>query len=186
MKNTSAKPVLVWDLVLRTCHWSIAAIIIINAFIIDDGKRIHEWLGYAVLLIIAIRMIWGFIGTPHARYADFIPSFASLRTYIAALLKSRAPRYIGHNPLGVVMMIALIFTTIACCITGWMQTLDRFWGEEWLQNIHELTSDFILYLAALHVFAAIFESVRHKENLIKSMITGLKSPATNDDIDYVN
>ncbi|MBY0429093.1 MAG: cytochrome b/b6 domain-containing protein, partial [Alphaproteobacteria bacterium] len=102
------------------------------------------------------------------------------------LVKGKEPRYIGHNPAGALMMIGLIVMMLTCCITGYMQTLDSFWGQEWLQELHQISANSILVLAIIHVLAAIIESIRHKENLILSMITGKKRVAQGTDVDHAS
>lgn len=178
--------ILVWDIVVRIFHWTIVFGFTANMFFLEEGKWQHRWVGYTILGAIFVRIAWGFIGSAHARFSDFIPTPNRLRNYIKSLLKRKDPRYIGHNPAGALMMFALILLMIFCGITGWMQGLDRFWGVEWLQETHKLAANSILILAGLHVLAAIIESIRHKENLIKSMITGYKRRAKGTDIDYAD
>lgn len=184
--ETKPRSVMVWDKVVRIFHWTIVTGFTLDMFVLAEGKWPHRWVGYTILAAILVRLIWGFVGTPHARYADFMPSPKRLIGYLISLLKGNEPRYVGHNPAGALMMIALIIMMLGCCITGWMQGLDRFWGAEWLQELHELMANSILVLAGIHVFAAIIESFRHKENLIKSMITGRKRAAQGTDVDYAN
>ena len=184
--NTSTKKVLVWDIVVRFFHWTIVTCFALNMFILDEGKWQHRWVGYIILSAISIRIIWSFIGTPHARYKDWFPTPQKAQFYILNLIKGKEPRYIGHNPAGALMMLALVFTMIGCCITGWMQGLDMFWGDEWVQEVHEILANSILMLAGIHVLGAVIESFRHKENLILSMITGFKRAAKGTDIDYAN
>ena len=81
---------------------------------------------------------------------------------------------LGHSPLGSVMMFTLIALLTATCVTGWMTTLDAFWGDKWLENLHGLIANTIMVLAFVHAAAALFESWRHSENLVWSMVTGRK------------
>lgn len=180
------KSVLVWDKVVRIFHWTIVTGFMLDMFVLAEGKTPHRWVGYVILAAIAVRLVWGFIGTPHARYNDFIPMPKRVVGYVKSLMKGTEPRYVGHNPAGALMIIALVVMLLTCCITGWMQGLDRFWGVEWLQQLHELTANGIMALAVVHVLAAIIESFRHKENLIKSMVTGRKRAAQGMDVDYAN
>lgn len=175
------KKIKVWDIFVRIFHWSIVTGFIVEMFLTDEGKSIHRWTGYVILTLIALRIIWGFIGSPHARFKDFFPSPSRLMVYTKQLIRGKEPRYIGHNPAGALMMLALIFAMTACCITGWMQGLDAFWGDDWLQETHEILANSILIMAFFHVFGAIVESFRHHENLIWSMITGYKRPANKSD-----
>ncbi|OIN87650.1 MAG: cytochrome B [Alphaproteobacteria bacterium CG1_02_46_17] len=176
----------VWDIFIRIFHWTIVSGFILDMFLTDEGKWLHRWTGYVILTLILLRIIWGFIGTPHARFRDFFPTPKKLVNYLTQLFRGKEQRYIGHNPAGATMMIALIFSITGCCITGWMQGLDMFWGDEWLQETHELLANSILILAGLHILGAIIESFRHHENLIWSMVTGYKRAPSGTDVDHEN
>lgn len=164
----------VWDVVVRTFHWTVVTGCLLNLFILEDGGIAHEIVGYIVAGALAIRLIWGFVGTRYARFADFVPTPRRLAGYLAALAQGREPRVIGHNPAGAVMMVALMILLAGVSLTGWMMGLDTFWGEEWLEELHEGVANAILVLAGLHAAAALFESWRHRENLVWSMVTGRK------------
>lgn len=164
----------VWDIVVRLFHWTVVTGCVLNLFILDDGGLAHEIVGYTVAAALVVRVIWGFIGTRYARFADFVPTPKRLGSYMSALVKGREPRTLGHNPAGAVMMLALMALLGGVCITGWMMGLDAFWGEEWVEEVHETLANGILLLALLHAAAALFESWRHGENLVWSMVTGQK------------
>ncbi|WP_158043530.1 cytochrome b/b6 domain-containing protein [Skermanella pratensis] len=165
---------MVWDPVVRLFHWVVVAGCAANLFIVEDGEPAHEVIGYAVAAALAVRIVWGFVGTRHARFADFVPTPARLIRYVPLLLRGREPRQLGHNPAAAVMMITLMLLLASVSVTGWMTTLDAFWGVEWVEELHEGTADAILWLALIHAAAAIHESVRHRENLIWAMVTGRK------------
>lgn len=147
---------------------------LLDLAVFADGKATHRWIGYAVALALAVRVVWGFIGTKHARFADFWPRRAALLTYLKALKAGTEPRYTGHNPAGAVMMLALMALLAAVATTGWMLRLDAFFGNEGLEDLHEALAYAILPLVALHVAGALFESRRHGENLVWAMVTGKK------------
>lgn len=182
--NAATPRIVVWDGVVRLFHWTVVAGVAGNLFITEDGKWVHRWVGYVVLAAVAIRLIWGVIGTRHARFGDFVPRPHRLWSYLKALATRREPRYVGHNPAGAVMMIGLILLLLLCGVTGWMQTLDAYWGVLWVQDVHKLAANTIMVLAGLHIFAAVRESVRHRENLIWSMITGRKRAPSGSDVDH--
>lgn len=164
----------VWDLVVRVFHWTVVLGCLANLFLLEDGEDAHEIVGFVVAAAVAVRIVWGFVGTRYARFAEFVPTPARLGRYLAALARGREPRMLGHNPAGAVMMIALMALLVAVSVTGWMMGLDAFWGEEWLEELHGGLANAILVLAALHAAAAIVESWRHRENLVWSMVTGRK------------
>jgi cytochrome b len=164
----------IWDPVVRIFHWTVVLGCVLNLAVFDDGKAAHRWIGYGVALALTLRVVWGFIGSKHARFADFAPSAAAIVTYLKALVHGTEPRYLGHNPAGAAMMLTLMALLAAVSLTGWLLTLDANFGNEFLEGLHETLANAILLLAGLHVVAALFESWRHGENLIKSMITGRK------------
>jgi cytochrome b len=166
--------VLVWDPVVRLFHWSVVAGCLLNLAVFTDGKAVHRWIGYGVAFALAFRLIWGFVGTRHARLSDFAPRPAAFVTYLKALARGQEPRFIGHNPAGAVMMLALMALLAAVSLTGWMLTLDAWWGNGALEGLHEALANSILFFAGLHVAAALLESWKHGENLVWSMITGRK------------
>jgi cytochrome b len=164
----------VWDVFQRVFHWSVVAGCCANLFILEPGSVPHQAVGFTVLGLMAARIVWGFIGTTYARFSNFVPGPTTLLRYLKALAKGREPRMLGHNPAASVMIVALIVVVSSIAITGWMSTLDAFWGIEWVSEAHETLADLLMVMVALHASAAIIESVRHRENLILSMITGRK------------
>lgn len=181
-----AARVVVWDPVVRLFHWLVVTGVTANLFLLEEGKRVHRWTGYAVMALVCVRLIWGFVGSRHARFSNFIPSPSRLWSYGWALLRRREPRYIGHNPAGSVMMVTLLLLLLLIGTTGWMQTLDAFWGVKWVKALHGFLANTIMVLAGLHALAAIIESMRHRENLIWSMISGRKRAARGDDVDHAH
>lgn len=170
----SGRALLVWDPVVRLFHWIVVAGCLLDLFVLDDGKTAHRFVGYLVAMALMVRILWGFVGVGHARFSDFVPSPAGLTRYLRALLLGKEPRFVGHNPAGAVVMLTLMGLLAAVSITGWLLTLDVYFGSEILENFHTAIANAILVLAITHAAAALFESWRHKENLVWSMVTGRK------------
>jgi len=179
---TAQSSVMIWDRVVRLFHWTVALGCIANLTVLRELKAPHRYVGYVILAAIAFRLTWGVVGSRHARFSDFVPGLKELSNYLKALLQRREPRYLGHNPAGATMMVALIGLVTLCGATGWMMGLDSFWGARWVEGLHEGAANLILIMAILHVLAALIESWRHRENLILSMITGLKRPPNGTDV----
>ena len=164
----------VWDPFIRTFHWSLV-LSFVGAYVLsEDGGTYHQALGYAALGLVVMRIIWGFVASGYARFAGFIPSPTKLFCYLRDVIARREPRYIGHNPAGAIMILALLLAVIATGLTGWMMTTEAFWGAKWLEELHEGVATTTLALAGVHVAGVIFSSIRHRENLVLAMITGRK------------
>ncbi|MGD8175302.1 cytochrome b/b6 domain-containing protein [Marinimicrobium sp. ARAG 43.8] len=165
--------VTLWDPLIRVFHWSIAGIFVANYWLNEKGDDWHQWLGYTAAALIVLRVVWGFIGPRPARWSDFFPTPSRLKAHLAALLKGRDQHRMGHSALGALVMILMMLCFVGLATTGYMmEEIDRFWGVDWLEELHGLIANTLLTLVVLHLLAALFESVRLKENLPWSMVTG--------------
>lgn len=169
---TTARPV--WDRFVRVFHWALVSCVLLNSFVVDDGEDLHQWLGYLASALVVARIVWGFVGSEHARFADFFPTPGRLVRHLRGIFSGQPEAHWGHNPLGALMMLVLMALVIALGITGWMQSLDAFWGEEWLQDLHELAGNALLLAAGLHAAAALIMGRIERTRLIKAMVTGVK------------
>lgn len=177
--SATGAPIWVWDLAVRVFHWSLATSFAV-AWLAEEGESLHEIAGYVVLGLVAFRLVWGLVGTVHARFADFVPSPNALIGYLRAMLAGRARRYLGHNPAGGAMIVGLLIMLTLASGSGWLMTTDRFWGENWLEDAHEILSELTLVLIGLHVAGVLVSSIALRENLVAAMITGKKRPEPDD------
>lgn len=177
--DSAAKTVKVWDPLVRLFHWSLAACIF-GAFLVEEGDTAHRWLGYTALGLITFRVLWGLVGSRHARFSDWVRGPRAVASYVRERLAGRSRRGLGHNPAAAWMFLVLIAGVAAVGLTGWMQTLDAYWGVEWLEELHETLAYGLLTLVGIHVLAAIVESVHYRENLIAAMVHGRKRALDND------
>lgn len=116
--NARAVELKVWDPLVRIFHWSLAMLFLVAYVTGDEESRLHEWAGYGVLALVAVRVIWGFIGTRHARFGDFVYGPRAILAYVKELLLFRPKRYLGHNPLGGAMVVLMLVTLLATGLTG--------------------------------------------------------------------
>lgn len=174
MIESTARAQRVWDPFVRVFHWALVGCVFLNQFLLEGGEAPHRWTGYAALVLISGRLVWGFVGSAHARFASFAPTPARVGGHVSGLLRGRVPTYVGHSPLGAVMMLALVLLVIALGATGWLQTTDAFWGDESLQKTHETLANVLLLAAGMHGLAAIVIGRLERVRLIKAMITGVK------------
>ena len=178
----------VWDPLIRVFHWALVLAFFIAYITEEDFLSIHTFAGYSVLGLILFRIIWGLIGSRHARFSDFTYSVKEIKTFLKNTLQLKAKRYMGHNPAGgamiLLMLVSILITTFSGIVVygaeeqaGPLASLftqsHSFWGEAF-EEIHEFFANFTLLLALIHVSGVIIESLIHKENLVKSMIDGMK------------
>ncbi|WP_377291676.1 cytochrome b/b6 domain-containing protein [Rhizobium sp. SG2393] len=177
MSSASSTPsgtIRVWDPLVRIFHWGLAGSFALAYVTAEDIRDVHEVAGYVAGALIASRIVMGFAGSPYARFRQFVRSPAHVVSYVGSMIRRRDPRYIGHNPLGGLMVMALILAMAGVALTGWLQTTDAYWGVEWVEETHEALANMMLAAVALHLFGVLFESIRHHENLVGAMISGRK------------
>jgi cytochrome b len=164
----------VWDPLVRVLHWSLLAAFVAAWATADELDRIHIVAGYVVMGLVAVRIVWGFVGPRHARFADFVRGPSQVAAYLGDILRFRARRHLGHNPAGGAMIVALLVMLGIVSATGFMMTTDAFWGVAWVEEAHELAVNATLGLVALHVAGVALASFEHGENLVRAMFTGRK------------
>ncbi|MAX32889.1 Cytochrome b [Onishia taeanensis] len=171
----------VWDLWLRLFHWGLVAAFATAWFSADEWSSLHHWAGYTVAGLLAWRCLWGIVGPPSARFTSFVRSPAAAVAHLRDMLSGKEKRHLGHNPAGAAMIIALLLSLAVLACSGWLSTTDRFWGVDWVQEVHELAGDLVLVLVGLHLVGVIASSWLTRENLVRAMITGRKRAASGDD-----
>jgi cytochrome b len=164
----------VWDPFVRVFHWSLAGLFLLAYATADEMENVHISAGYAIAGLLALRLVWGFVGPRHARFSDFVRSPRAVLTYLRAATLFRAPRHLGHNPAGGAMIVALMAMLIGTGVTGYMMTTDAYWGVAWVEEVHETLANLTVGLVAFHVTGVLVTSFEHRENLVKAMITGRK------------
>jgi cytochrome b len=180
MAGANGRRVRVWDPVVRLSHWSLAVLVIAN--LVNDGSSsIHRQLGYAAVIVVGARIMWGLVATGHARLSSFRPRLRALFEYVRAMRARQPVRYLGHNPAAAWMIVTLWSLLGLLALSGWLMRLDYFWGDEWLQNLHALFAYLLLAAVGVHIAAAVLMSILHRENLIAAMIHGDKRAPDNDD-----
>ncbi|MEO6608113.1 MAG: cytochrome b/b6 domain-containing protein [Aestuariivirga sp.] len=181
--QTSTQTKRVWDPVVRLFHWSLVlgmGAAWITSSIRDDT---HQWIGLAIGGLLAVRILWGFIGTHYARFSQFIRKPSTSIAYLFEILKGSEQRYLGHNPAGALMILCLLAAILATVATGWLMTTDAYYGDDAMQELHSLCAYSVIGLAILHIFGVVMASRHHRENLVAAMFTGKKRGPAPGDID---
>ncbi len=164
----------VWDPFVRMFHWSLVGLFAFAFATGDEWDRPHEIAGYIIAGLVALRVFWGFVGSSHARFSNFVRGPGEVIRFVRDTLRFRAPRHLGHNPAGGIMVVALLLAISVVCATGYMMTTDAFRGAEWVEEVHEVAVYGTLGLVVLHVLGVIAASSEHSENLVLAMFTGRK------------
>ncbi len=164
----------VWDLPVRLCHWTLAATVLINLTITEEGSPPHEYVGYVAAGVVVFRLIWGLIGTKHARFSDFFPTPSRIKHHFQTLAHGGNTQELGHNPFAALMMFVLWGLVLTLGTTGYMMA-EYIDSPFWISDLHELAANSLIPCIVLHIFAAVAMSHISKVNLIKAMITGKKT-----------
>lgn len=112
------KHVRVWDPVVRIGHWVLAGAFLTAYFSGDEFKDIHVIAGYTAASVVAIRIVWGFVGTKHARFANFVRGPGSVLGYLGGLMSGKSGRHVGHNPAGAAMILSLLLGVAGTATSG--------------------------------------------------------------------
>ncbi|WP_347309684.1 cytochrome b/b6 domain-containing protein [Defluviimonas sp. SAOS-178_SWC] len=199
----------VWDPLVRIFHWGLVAAFTAAWLTADDWQIAHEVAGYTVAGLVAFRLVWGLAGSRHARFAGFLKGPGETLAYIGEMARGRERRYLGHNPAGAAMVVALLLTLSGTAFSGWLMADETrvamlpdmpaivapAWADDdgdahgargdvegALEEVHESLANLMLLLAALHVGGVVLASFRHHENLARAMVTGAKRAAGPGDI----
>ncbi len=166
----STERIRVWDLPVRLFHWLLVATILVAFLSSEEDSALAPWhvpAGWIAAILIAFRLVWGFVGGEHARFTDFLKP-SQIAHHIGGLLSGTPERSIGHNALGGIAIIALLATVGGIVYSGATMRGEAEGG------LHETLANVLLGLIALHVVAVIVMSLLTKDNLIGAFITGTK------------
>jgi cytochrome b len=198
-RQTRESVVKVWDGLIRVSHW---LMVIFFAIIYLRYRKfpIHAYAGYLMLLIVFVRISWGVFGTACARFRAFWFSPKEVITYTKEALHGHAGYYVSHNPLGAMMVYALLTMMLVNGILGLMLyssgqelgPLGNIVPEDWedlLKGLHKTLGHVTAALVALHIFGVLWAARQHRENYVLAMLTGFKRvprKASPEELDRLN
>ena len=179
----------VWDIPVRVFHWALVAAVIASYVTNKLGVvyfRYHLWCGYAVIVLITFRLLWGFVGTHHARFGSFLRGPIETLRYAADFLRGREQHYAGHNPLGAIMVVTLLSALLTQALVGLFSndeiaSVGPLYGyvsdtlSLKLTSLHRQLFDWLAIAIAVHVLAVLAHQILKKEKLITAMWSGRKS-----------
>lgn len=190
-----------WDPVVKLTHWSVVLAVLANAVITEDGSAAHVWVGYALLAILALRLLWGLIGPAEARFSAFLPSPKRALAHLRDIRKGVPSEHKSHNPLGALMVYAIwvclsVIIGTGIAMAGLPDTSDlgigsrnpsavsAESGEEGeygereeeeggaAAEVHETAVNLLYLLILLHLAGVVFETRRSGRKVILAMIPG--------------
>ena len=189
--NDESATVKVWDRFLRFFHWTLV-LCFATAFISGEvhASTIHVLVGYVLCVLLAARVYWGFKGSEYARFRAFIFPIAEALEYLRSMLKGNPRHYYGHNPAGALMVFTMFGLLAVIFVSGLLSlgTVDFEGPMVFLANqvsdessyafrhIHKFLPNLALALVVLHLLGVVVGSIQHRENLVRAMLTGKKSP----------
>ncbi|MBF0175765.1 MAG: cytochrome b/b6 domain-containing protein [Magnetococcales bacterium] len=178
----------VWDPLVRICHWGMVFGVSLAFLAEDDFMFLHVLAGHLILGLVVFRLVWGVVGPRHARFYTFVRGPRRILSCVRSILKGKPEHYVGHNPAGGGMVVAILLVLLLTVFLG-MAAYDtkEFHGILWpmtaglgmgvvklLGFLHELFANLLLILVVLHVTGVLVATLQHRENLVKSMFTGRK------------
>ena len=172
--NTGRSKILVWDFPTRVFHWTLV-LCFAAAWLSAESERwrlVHVTAGYTMAGLVTFRLVWGMVGSRYARFNSFITGPAKLVSYIRAAIERQPEHYVGHNPVGALAVLALLFLIAGLTLTGYVLYNDLSWFKA--EAAHDILANGMLGIVFLHISGVIFSSWLHQENLVRAMVTGYK------------
>jgi cytochrome b len=177
--------ILVWDVPTRVFHWTMVLSFSV-AYLTAESERtrdIHVAFGYILLGMLVFRLVWGFAGTHYARFKNFLYGPREVGSYVVSLIKRKPAHYVGHNPAGSVAIWLLLLFGLTGAVCGVLVYQEI--GGDIQEEVHEMATDAMLAVVAIHVLGVLVSSIMHRENLVRSMITGYKKDSEHDGVQRV-
>lgn len=186
--RTEKRRIRVWDVPTRLFHWALLALILVSWFSggEEETAAVHRISGMLLAGLIVFRIVWGFLGNEHARFAAFFPNPARIIDHLKKAASGRPDRHLGHNPVGGVAVFLLLAAVSACVITGLMSSGEGLAGPFAayvpfeMGEVHELSFRALQALVVLHLIGVVVESWLAKDGLVPAMVTGAKSRAADE------
>lgn len=172
---TGERRTLVWDAPVRVFHW-LMVLSFAGAYVSAESERwrlLHVTLGYTMAGLVGFRILWGLVGTRHARWRSFVRGPAAVKGHLLAMLKGRPEHHVGHNPAGALAIVAMLVLTLAIAASGW--SVYQEIGGDWLEEVHEFAANLMLAIVGVHIAGVLLASRMQHENLVRAMIDGRKA-----------
>ena len=172
----------IWDAPVRVFHW-LLVLSFAGAYLTAESevwRLVHVTLGYTLGGLLAFRLVWGVIGTRYARFSNFVRGPAAVIRYLKSIQAKQPEHHLGHNPAGAVAIVLLVVLGLGITATGYITYNDL--GPGWVGELHDLLANAMVLVIIGHLVGVVTASLQHKENLVRSMVTGFKNGAADQGI----
>jgi cytochrome b len=172
----------IWDAPVRVFHW-LLVLSFAGAYLTAESevwRLVHVTLGYTLGGLLVFRLVWGVIGTRYARFSNFVRGPAAVVQYLKSIQAKQPEHHLGHNPAGAVAIVLLILLGLGITATGYITYNDL--GPGWVGELHDLLANAMVLVIIGHLVGVVTASLQHKENLVRSMVTGFKTGAADQGI----
>ncbi len=172
----------IWDAPVRVFHW-LLVLSFAGAYLTAESevwRLVHVTLGYTLGGLLAFRLVWGVVGTRYARFSNFVRGPAAVMQYLKSIRAKQPEHHLGHNPAGAVAIILLMALGLGITATGYITYNDL--GPGWVGELHDLLANAMVLVIFGHLVGVVTASLQHKENLVRSMVTGCKTGAADQGI----
>lgn len=166
----------VWDVPTRVLHWALALAIVLNLFVLEEGDLPHTVVGTGACGVVALRVVWGFVARNASRLSAFPARPREVASFLGALARGSHPPFPGHNPAAALNALGLWSTVLALGVTGWMQSLDAFFGEDWLEELHGGLAVGLGVFVGTHLVGIALDAFVHRRRTWWAMVTGRRLP----------
>jgi cytochrome b len=174
MSDSAAEKIRIWDAPVRVFHW-LLVLSFAGAYLTSEGevwRLVHVTLGYTLGGLLVFRLVWGVIGTRYARFSNFVRGPGAVLQYLQSIKAKQPEHHLGHNPAGAVAIVLLMLLGLGITATGYITYNDL--GPGWVGELHDLLANAMVLVVIGHLLGVVTASLQHKENLVRSMVTGIK------------
>ncbi|MGO1297712.1 MAG: cytochrome b/b6 domain-containing protein [Vibrio sp.] len=164
-----------WDRMVKMTHWSVAILFLINYFMTKAGSSLHQWVGYTVVGLVAVRLLWGLVTRSPARLSAFLPSLPKAMAHFKEIVTTRRDEHQGHNPAGALMIWCMWTGLLVTGFSGYLMETPRFSELEWLHSVHVITVNATFTCVCIHIFAVLAMSRLTGRSYLRSMLPARKN-----------
>ncbi|MFC3023763.1 cytochrome b/b6 domain-containing protein [Vibrio zhugei] len=159
-----------WDRIVKLTHWSVAILFLINYFVTKAGSSLHQWVGYTIVGLVVVRLLWGGVTRSPARLSQFLPSFSKAVAHLNEVVTTRRDEHQGHNPAGAIMIWCMWSGLLVTGLSGYLMENPHFSEMDWLHSVHVITVNVTFTCVCIHILAVWGMSRLTGRSYLRSML----------------